>query len=84
MGYGQLQASSKCSPSSSKKEECGWMSPIVGSVSPLYLKHRANAGVNGMTLVSVRKNRTFNLYQVVITDVEFSFGPTTYSHRDRR
>jgi hypothetical protein len=84
MGHGhQLQASSKCSPSSSKKKVCAWMSPIVGSVSPRYLKHRANAWVNGMTLVYVRGDGTFNLYQVVITDGVFSFGPTTYSHRDR-
>jgi hypothetical protein len=58
------------------------MSPIVGSVSPRYLKHRANAWVNGMTLVYVRRNGTFNLFQV-ITDGEFSFGRTTYSHKDR-
>jgi hypothetical protein len=52
MGHGhQLQASSKCSPSSRKKKVCAWMSPIVGSVSPRYLKHRANAWLNGMTLV---------------------------------
>lgn len=84
MGHGhQLQASSKCSPSSSKKKICAWMSPIVGSVSPRYLKHRANAWVNGMTLVYVRGDGTFNLYQVVITDGVFSFGSVTYSHRDR-
>jgi hypothetical protein len=84
LGHGhQLQATSKCSPSSSKKKICGWISPIVGSVSPRYLKHRANAWVNGMTLVYARPNGTFNLYQVVITDGEFSFGPVTYSHRDR-
>jgi hypothetical protein len=64
MGHGhQLQASSKCSPSSSKKKVCAWMSPIVGSVSPRYLKHRANAWVNGMTLVYVRSDGEFNLYQ---------------------
>jgi len=83
IGHGhQLQDSSKCSPPRSKKKVCAWMSPIVGSVSPRYLKHRANAWVNGMTLVYARKNGTFNLYQVVITDGEFSFGPVTYSHRD--
>jgi hypothetical protein len=83
LGHGhQLQASSKCSPSRSKKKICAWMSPIVGSVSPRYLKHRANAWVNGMTLVYVRDNGTFNLYQVVITDGVFSFGPTTYSYKD--
>jgi hypothetical protein len=55
----------------------------VGSVSPRYLKHRANAWVNGMTLVYVRRNGSFNLFQVVITDGEFSLGPVTYSHKDR-
>jgi Calcineurin-like phosphoesterase len=84
MGHGhQLQASSKCSPSSNKKKICAWMSPIVGFVSPRYLKPRANAWVNGFTLVYVRDNGTFNLYPTVITDGVFSFGPVTYSHKDR-
>jgi hypothetical protein len=66
-----------------QKKICAWMSPIVGSVSPRYLKHRANAWVNGFTLVYVRDDGTFNLYQVVMTNGEFSFGPMTYSHKDR-
>jgi hypothetical protein len=83
MGHGhQLQASSKCSPSNSRKKVCGYMSPIVGSVSPRYLKHRANAWVNGMTLVYVRDDGTFNCFPAVITDGVFSFGPVTYSHKD--
>ena len=69
------------------------MSPIVGSVSPRYLKHRANAWVNGFTLVYVRGDGTFNLYQVVITDGvaqlrlgdiqpqrSIAFAPTSKSH----
>lgn len=33
LGHGhQLQSSSKCSPSSSRKKVAAWMSPIVGSV----------------------------------------------------
>jgi hypothetical protein len=58
------------------------MSPIVGSVSPRYLKHRANAWVNGFTLVYVRDDGTFNCFPAVITDGVFSFGPVTYTHKD--
>ena len=34
-----------------------------------------------MTLVYLRKDGTFNLYQVVITNGEFSLGPVTYIHK---
>lgn len=60
-------------PSSSEKKVAAWMSPMVGSVSPRYLKHRANAWANGMTLVYVRDDGTFNLFLVVIMDGEAGF-----------
>jgi len=72
------QSFAKISPVEVKKKYMAWISPIVGSVNPEYLRNRPTAWLNGFTIVELREKGLFNCYPIVVIDGKFSYGGKEY------
>lgn len=73
------QSFTKTSPVDSEDKWMGYVSPIVGTINPRFIKNRPNSFAHGLTLVEVRPNGHFNCYLVITEkDGTFSYGGKTY------
>lgn len=72
------QSFAKISPVEEKKKHMAWISPIVGSTNPAYLRNRPTAWLNGFTIVELRDKGLFNLFPIIVIDGEFSYGGKLY------
>lgn len=72
------QSYTKISPVSHVQKWMGWISPVLCSVNPSYLRNRPTAWLNGWTVVELWDAGNFNLYPVIVTNGMCSFGGRVY------
>jgi hypothetical protein len=75
------QCHTKILPQSKDEKWCAWALPCMCETNPVYLRNGPHAWVNGFGIVEVRADGTFNLYPVVVSDGQFSFGGVTYGKK---
>jgi hypothetical protein len=73
-----LQQWTKASPAHSEDRWIATVLPTLGTTAPAYGRGRANTHLNGFGLVELRRDKSFNLYPIVITKGEFSFSGRDY------
>lgn len=86
--YGHLhsaQSYTKVLPHSRKDKWMAFCSPAACATNPAYLQNRPTAWVNGLTLVELHDPRNersnFNVYPVIVSDGQFSFGGEVYGKK---
>lgn len=72
------QCFTRVSPVDSSQKWQGYISPIIGSLNPHYLRNRPTAWINGFSLVELHEDGTFNLYLINIIKGSFSYGGVVY------
>lgn len=75
------QTFTQISPVEMKKKWQGTIAPIVGAVNPSYLRNRPTAWLNGFCIVEVLPSNNFNLYSVIVTNGQFSYGGKIYGKK---
>jgi len=80
-----LQQYTKASPAHDRKRWTGTTLPCLSETNPGYGRGRANTWLTGFGLVSVRPDRSYNLFPIVITDGQFSMPDgQTYGRKQRK
>lgn len=83
--YGHLhspQSYTKVLPHNKKDKWMGYCAPAACSTNPGYLKNRPTAWLNGIVIIELHEpdnpKSNFNVYPVIISDGQFSFGGEMY------
>jgi predicted phosphodiesterase len=79
--YGHVhspQSASRIAPFNQKDKHMAWCSPILGATNPRYLREKPTAWINGFTIIEAREDGSFNVYPIVVTRGQFTFGGITY------
>jgi hypothetical protein len=58
----------------------GWISPILGTLNPAYIRNRPTGWANGTTLVEFHPNGCFNCYPIVVSKGNFGWGGKMYGN----
>jgi len=59
----------------------GHIAPALCAVNPAYLRNRPTAWLNGFVIIEVLPGGAFNLYPIIVTRGQFSFGGKVYGRR---
>jgi hypothetical protein len=76
-----MQLFTKISPVEHTQKWQGAINGILGKINPTYLRNRATAWSNGMAIVEVHPNNTYNLYLIHIHNGVFSFAGILYGKK---
>ncbi len=82
--FHSLQAYTRILPNNRSQRWVAYCSPIMGALDPAYLKGKPTGWVNGFSIVEFRGRGNFNVFPVVVTEGEFSYGGRTYGGRGRK
>lgn len=73
-----MQSYTRVSPVDQTQKWAGYISPCACALNADFMKNKPSSWVNGFSIVEVRKDKTFNVYPVVVTNGKFSFGGIEY------
>lgn len=59
----------------------GFACPCMCNKNPVYLRNAPTAWLNGFTIVEVREDGNFNLFQAITSKGQFSYGGRTYGKK---
>jgi len=72
------QSFSKVSPVEESQKHMAWMTPAACDLNPAYLRNRPSAWVNGFCVIDLLAGGNFNVYPIVVSGVQCSFGGRVY------
>lgn len=72
------QSYTKVSPVEHVQKWMGTIAPIGGRTNPGYLRNRPTSWLNGFVIIEVMEGGNFNLYPVIVTKGQFSYGGKVY------
>ena len=72
------QSFSKVSPVEESQKHMAWMTPAACDLNPAYLRNRPSAWVNGFCVIELLAGGNFNVYPIVVSGVQCSFGGRVY------
>ena len=55
-----------------------WMTPAACDLNPTYLRNRPSAWVNGFVVIERMDGGIFNVYPIIVSGGQCSFGGTVY------
>ena len=73
-----MQVYTRVSPVDHTQKWAGYVSPCACELNAAFMKNKPSSWVNGFTIVEVMKDKTFNVYPIVVTNGKFSFGGVEY------
>jgi len=73
-----MQVYTRVSPVDQTQKWAGYVSPCACELNPAFMKNKPSGWVNGFTIVEVMKDKSFNVYPVVVTNGRFSFAGVEY------
>lgn len=72
------QSFTKISPVEHIQKWMGYIAPIGGRTNPTYLRNRPTAWLNGFVIIEVMEGGDFNVFPVIVTKGQFSYGGKVY------
>lgn len=72
------QSATKIMPFDTDQKYMAWSSPAGCTKNPHYLRNRATSWLNGFNIITFFGNGLFNLYPVIISRGQFSYGGRIY------
>ena len=72
------QCFTRVSPINQTQKHMAWISPILGSLNPEYLRNRPSAWVNGFNTTEFMDGGNFNHYPIITTGGKCCFGGVEY------
>jgi len=78
------QSYTRISPVSQRDKWMSWISPILGTCNPAYIRNRPTSWVNGFCLIEFHPNGNFNCYPVVVSNGQFAWGGEIFGTRTRK
>lgn len=71
----------KILPQAKTDKWVGFACPCMCNKNPVYLRNGPTAWLNGFTIVDVREDGNFNVFQAIISDGQFSYAGRTYGKK---